>query len=182
MTVSANDAIDIKALLYALTQQREPLPEPLQQALQKAGRSLQQNQQEGARQLYERVKSYLPLYTAYRAALEEFDREYTSRERAKSLGATFANSTGADWFFINDVVPAADWVSTAKQILQTQPSNPTKNKGWANADRIAIMITGGASIGAAIAQLPGAIIGGLSAAVYGWYISFSDTKSSQTLK
>ena len=178
MTVSANNAIDLKALLYALTQQRDPLPQPLQHALQEAGQALQQNQPEAEQQLRSHIKSYEPLDTAYRGALEELDAAYASQQRAKSLAATFANTASVDWFFINDVVPAADWVATAKQILHTPPSNVTGKKGWENADRIAIMVTGGASIGAAIAQLPGAIIGGLSAAVYGWYISSSSTKSS----
>lgn len=177
MTVSADNAVDLKALLYALTQQRAPLPETLQRALREAGQALQQNQPEAEQQLRNHIGSYEPLDTAYKGALQEFDAAYASQQRAKGISATFANSTGVDWFFINDVVPAADWVATAKQVLRTQPSTTTEKKSWENADRIAIMITGGASIGAAIAQLPGAIIGGLSAAVYGWYISFS-TKSS----
>jgi hypothetical protein len=48
---------------------------------------------------------------------------------------------------------------------------------WDKADRTAVIIAGGAALGGAIAQLPGAIIGGTLAAVYGWYISFSPTES-----
>jgi tetratricopeptide (TPR) repeat protein len=44
---------------------------------------------------------------------------------------------------------------------------------WEKLNRIVVMAIGGACLGAAIAQLPGAIIVGLIALTYGWYISFS---------
>jgi ABC-type glucose/galactose transport system permease subunit len=48
---------------------------------------------------------------------------------------------------------------------------------WDKADRIAVVIAGGAALGGAIAQIPGAIVGAGLAAAYGWYISFAKTKS-----
>jgi hypothetical protein len=39
------------------------------------------------------------------------------------------------------------------------------------------MMAGGAALGGAIGQIPGAIVGGVLAATYGWYISFAKTKS-----
>jgi tetratricopeptide (TPR) repeat protein len=44
---------------------------------------------------------------------------------------------------------------------------------WEKLNRIVVMAIGGACLGAAIAQLPGAIIVGLAALLYGGYISFS---------
>jgi serine/threonine protein kinase len=44
---------------------------------------------------------------------------------------------------------------------------------WDKADRMAIMIAGGIALGSAIAQLPGAIAGGILAAGYAWYIRLS---------
>ncbi|MEO1387384.1 MAG: hypothetical protein AAFV85_08425, partial [Cyanobacteria bacterium J06634_6] len=43
---------------------------------------------------------------------------------------------------------------------------------WARADRVAIITIGGLSLGAAIAQLPGAIIVGISALILGWRSAF----------
>lgn len=54
-------------------------------------------------------------------------------------------------------------------------SSPKSDYFWDKATRIVVISIGGASIGAAIAQLPGAVLGGLSAAGYGLYISFSDS-------
>jgi hypothetical protein len=181
MTVSANNAVDIKALVYALTQQREPLPQPLQHSLQEAGRAFQQSEPDADYQLRARIESYGPLESAYRSALETLDRQYESQERIKSLSASFAdgfadgfaNGASLDWFFVHDVIPAADWVATAKQVLAVPRSPATKSDPlWEKLNRIAVMTIGGASLGAAIAQLPGAIIFGLSALLYGWYISF----------
>ncbi|MGB3297836.1 MAG: hypothetical protein WBA76_06170 [Phormidesmis sp.] len=184
MTVSVNNSIDLKALLYALTQQREPLPQPFQHSLQEAGQALRQNQPEADYQLRERIRTYIPLETAYKSALQELDREYASQQRTKSLDTTFANSVGLDWLFINDVIPAADWVFTAKQIWQLQQRSKTqKSSFWDQADRIFIMVIGGIAIGGAIATLPGAIIGGVSAAIYGWwYVNVYENRSSQPLK
>jgi len=176
MTISANNAtnnaIDLKALLYALTQQREPLPQPIQNSLQEAGQALQQNQPDAAYQLRERLKSYSPLDAAYRSALQDFDRQYASQQRTKSLGVAFPNGAGLDWLFINDVIPASDWVFTAKQILQAQQSESPRDQLWARINRIALMTLGGISIGAAIAQLPGAIVLGIIATLSGWYYEF----------
>ena len=178
MTLSAHKTIDLKALLYALTQQATPLPEPIQQALQRTGQALQQNQPEAGRQLREQIKRYEPLEAAYMSALRELDKQYVSQQRTKSLSATFSNTVGADWLFINDIIPAADWVSTAKQVLQAQQPKSKQGEFWDRADRTVVIIAGGGAIGGAIAQIPGAIIGALVAAAYAWYINASDKKSA----
>ncbi len=183
MTVSANNAVDIKALVYALTQQREPLPQPLQHSLQEAGRAFQQSEPDADSKLRARIESYGPLESAYRSALETFDRQYNSQERLKSLSASFADGASLDWFFVHNVIPAADWVATAKQVLAVPRSPATKSDPlWEKLNRIAVMTIGGASLGAAIAQLPGAIIGGLSALLYGWYISSSQKALRRAFK
>lgn len=181
MTVSANNSIDLKALLYALTQQSAPLPAPLQHSLQESGQALRQNQPEAAHQLRERIKRYEPLESAYMNALQQFDRQYTAQQRTKSLSANFPNTAGFDWFFINDVIPANDWVLTAKQILQAQHSRPAKRNFWDRTESVVVVIIGGAALGGAIAQLPGAIIGLLIAAIFGWYVSFYKKGSTNNL-
>jgi hypothetical protein len=65
------------------------------------------------------------------------------------------------------------------QIWEYENSLQDSSKSWDKTDRIAVMTAGGIALGAAIAQLPGAIIGGIFAAGYGWYISFGKTKSSR---
>lgn len=58
---------------------------------------------------------------------------------------------------------------------------PAVSKGfWDQADRIAVMTAGGAAIGGSIAQAPGAVVGALIGASYGWYLSISKKNSSET--
>lgn len=169
--------INLEALLYALTQQEEPLPADLQGSLQDVGQDLRQNDPDSACRLRELIRQYPPLEAAYQAALEKWDQEYTTQERAKSLNPTFPTSSNLDWLFIHKVTPTTDWVATTKHLTQRQNSSVEKTEFWDKTDRIAIMIAGGVALGSAIAQLPGAVIGGISAAMYGWYISFAKNKS-----
>lgn len=176
MTFPKNE-IDFEALLYALTQQTEPLPKPLQRSLQEAGEALRQNQPGAERQIRELIKQHRPLEEAYKAALEQWYEQYTSQLRTKSLTATFENTSGLYEFFVYDVLPTEDWVATAKQRSHQHKIQVTTDSFWDKTDRIAVMIAGGAALGSAIAQLPGAIAGAIFAAGYGWYISFAKTKS-----
>lgn len=65
-----------------------------------------------------------------------------------------------------------------------QPSSTVlpevSNKFWDKADRVAVTTAGGAAIGGSIAQVPGALVGALIGASYGWYVSFSRKNSSET--
>ena len=65
------------------------------------------------------------------------------------------------------------------QVLQVQRSESASPKFWDKADRVAVMIAGGVALGTAIAQVPGAVVGGIIGAGYGWYISFAKKKSPQ---
>ena len=181
MTVSANNSIDLKALLYALTQQSAPLPTSLQHSLQESGQALRKNHPEAGHRLREHIRLYEPLENAYMDALQQLDRQYAAQQRTKSLNATFPNTIGFDWLFINNVIPATDWVATAKQVLQAQRSKPTKSKFWDRTESVVVVAIGGAALGGAIAQLPGALIGLFLATLFGWYVSFYKKGSTSNL-
>jgi hypothetical protein len=172
-----SSVIDPEALLCALAQQTEPLPEKLQRSLQEVGQSLQQDQPDAAHQLRELIREYLPLESAYKTVLEQWDKQYASQHRAKSLNTAFQVTAGSDWLFIHEVMPTSDWVTTAKRIARRQSSQVEPSRFWDKTDRIAVMMAGGAALGGVIGQIPGAIVGGVLAATYGWYISFAKAKS-----
>jgi hypothetical protein len=171
--------INSEALLNALAQQIKPLPEALQHSLQEAGQALQNDQPEAAYQLRELIRQAPPLEEAYKNALEQWDEQYASQQRAKSFSPAFQNPSVLDSLFLNDVAPSQDWVTAARKITRQQTAQPTSARFWDKADRIAVMTAGGAALGSAIGQIPGALVGATVAALYGWYISFAKTKSAQ---
>ena len=174
--------INLEALLYALAQQSEPLPEWLQRSFAKIGQAVQLDPTEAdATELRQIIKSYDPLEIAYQKGLVESDRRYVSQERTKSLGSTFPTTARLEDLFSNRVLCSSDWTISAKQLTKDLNSQENPSQFWDKADRIAVMTAGGAALGGAVAQIPGAIIGGLIAAGYGWYIGFGQAKPSRDL-
>ncbi|WP_139294339.1 hypothetical protein [Microcystis aeruginosa] len=111
--------IDLEALLIALAQQTEPLPEYLQRSLKEIERLLREEQPQAATQLRQLVKDFPPLEKAYKKAIEELDAAYANQERAKSLSVIFPDSLDFEALFINDVIPSQDWVKTAQKLARS---------------------------------------------------------------
>jgi hypothetical protein len=187
--------IDLEALLIALAQQTEPLPEYLQRSLEAIRRLLREEQPQAATQLRQLIKDYPPLEKAYKKAIEELDAAYANQERTKSLSVIFPDSLDFETIFINDVIPSQDWVKTAQKLARfplpplirgvpTGGGIPLDREGadsprfWDKADRLMVVTVGGAALGGAIAGVYGAFIGAILAAGCGWYITFRKTKSA----
>jgi hypothetical protein len=111
--------IDLEALLIALAQQTEPLPEYLQRSLKEIERLLREEQPQAATQLRQLVKDFPPLEKAYKKAIEELDAAYANQECAKSLSVIFPDSLDFESLFINDVIPSQDWVKTAQKLARS---------------------------------------------------------------
>jgi hypothetical protein len=177
--------INIEVLLYALSQQLEPLPPDLQRSLTEIGQtSLANLTDENKIEIRELIAGYQPLEIVYRNALTQRNQNYVSQERTKSLGATFPIGSGLDELsilqgrgFANEslLLPANDWVAAAKQLVNNLNPPQTSAQFWDKTDRMAVTMAGGIAIGSAIAQLPGAIVGGALGAVYSWSIGFRKT-------
>ncbi|MFN6215632.1 MAG: hypothetical protein ACK4YL_15375 [Microcystis sp.] len=187
--------IDLEALLIALAQQTEPLPEYLQRSLKEIERLLREEQPQAATQLRQLVKDFPPLEKAYKKAIEELDAAYANQERTKSLSVTFPDSLDFESLFINDVIPSQDWVKTAQKLagsplpplirgVPTGGGIPLDHEGadsprfWDKADRLMVVTVGGAALGGSIAGVYGAVIGAILAAGCGWYITFRKAKSA----
>jgi hypothetical protein len=160
--------IDLEALLYALAQQTEPLPASLQHSLTEVGRSLHEDRPDAARQLRALIQQYSPLELDYQSALAHWDENYASQERTKSLGATFLIASGLDDLFIDRVLPTNNWVVATKSLTNSFRSPKQRSRFLERGDRVVTLASGGAFLGVLIAQIPGAIIGGLLAGVYAW--------------
>ena len=158
--------IDLEALLIALAQQTEPLPEYLQRSLKEIERLLKEEQPQAATQLRQLVKDYPPLEKAYKKAIEELDAAYANQERAKSLSVTFPDGLDFGSLFINDVIPSQDWVKTAQKLIRSplDQEGADSPRFWDKADRLMVVTVGGAALGGSIAGIYGAIIGAVLAA------------------
>jgi hypothetical protein len=165
----SNQIIDFEALLYALDRQTEPLPTDLQQSLTEIGRSLHDDRSDSARQLRELIQQYLPLESEYKNALAQSDAKYTSQPRTKSLGASFLPTSGLDDLLISRVLATNDWVTTAKRVVFNQTVPKQRSQFLERGDRVVTLASGGAFLGVLIAQIPGAIIGGLLVGIYAWF-------------
>ncbi|MFN9736616.1 MAG: hypothetical protein ACK544_22665 [Microcystis sp.] len=172
--------IDLEALLIALAQQTEPLPEYLQRSLEAIRRLLREEQPQAATQLRQLIKDYPPLEKAYKKAIEELDAAYANQERTKSLSVIFPDSLDFETIFINDVIPSQDWVKTAQKLARfpLDKGGATSSRFWDKADRLMVVTVGGAALGGAIAGVYGAFIGAILSAGCGWYITFRKTKSA----
>ncbi|MFM6325165.1 MAG: hypothetical protein ACKPH1_26735 [Microcystis panniformis] len=172
--------IDLEALLIALAQQTEPLPEYLQRSLEAIGQLLKEEQPQAATQLRQLVKDYPPLEKAYKKAIEELDAAYANQECAKSLSVTFPDGLDFEALFINDVIPSQDWVKTAQKLIRSplDQEGADSPRFWDKADRLMVVTVGGAALGGSIAGVYGAVIGAILAAGCGWYITFRKTKSA----
>lgn len=172
--------IDLEALLIALAQQTEPLPEYLQRSLEAIRRLLREEQPQAATQLRQLVKGYPPLEKAYKKAIKELDAAYANQECTKSLSVIFPDSLDFETIFINDVIPSQDWVKTAQKLARfpLDKGGATSSRFWDKADRLMVVTVGGAALGGAIAGVYGAFIGAILAAGCGWYITFRKTKSA----
>jgi hypothetical protein len=168
--------IDLEALLYALAQQTEPLPASLQHSLTEVGRFLHEDRPDAARQLRVLIQQYSPLELDYQNALAQWDENYTSQERTKSLGATFPITSGLDDLFIDRVLPTNNWVIATKKLTNSLRSPKQRSQFLQRGDRVLTLASGGAFLGVLIAQIPGAIIGGLLVGVYAW-LSFPEAQT-----
>jgi hypothetical protein len=172
------DTIDLEALLYALAQQPDSLPAELQTSLTAIGRELETNpSEEKAIELRELIKSDESLELAYQNGLVAIDRAYSSKERAKSMGATFPSRLELEDLDLSTFFTSHDWVHVAKKAIHVKSSSPAKRSQFLlRGDRVVTLASGGAFLGVLIFQIPGAIIGGLLAGIYAW-LSFPTAKA-----
>jgi hypothetical protein len=170
MNYPNNATIDVDALMIALTHQPHALPPDLQQQLSQVGQAMAANQPDAAQALRNLVRSYEPLEAAYFSVLTQWDNEYASQQRAKSLDGTFHTTQGLGFIFTQDILPAMDWVAAAKSlsVIGDQDTQPQWIK---RGNTIVTMVSGGAFLGVLLAQFPGAIVGAIIAGIFGWYSS-----------
>lgn len=72
-----------------------------------------------------------------------------------------------------------DELNFSEKAVSEKTVSSRRDSFWNEADRVVVMIAGGGAVGGAIAQLPGAVIGALSAAIYSGYLFFTKKSPAQ---
>ncbi|MCC5640451.1 hypothetical protein LC593_32415 [Nostoc sp. CHAB 5844] len=101
-------------------------------------------------------------------------QHYQAQERTKSLAIAANGSTSLDIENqIAQILNADDIPQAAQKFLShldSQLADDSKQTDfWKRGGRIIALASGGAFLGVLLVQIPGAIIGGLLAAIYAWF-------------
>jgi hypothetical protein len=171
------DADILDALIQALAQQNAPLPQALQQEMAQVGRRLAAHNSEGMpdseaiEQLLQEVKQYPPLQDAYDTAYRHILNIYHSQERTKSMSEAVATPWTTDLKIAAALaLTAENPIETAKWLLrQRETASQETSDQWERGRSVLVMIAGGTYIGSMIAQVPGAIVGGILGAAFAWF-------------
>ena len=170
-----NTSINIEALMLALSQQDESLPEDIERSIDRLkDAAFMKGDVEASEQIREVMRRYPEFNASYMAADRYLDSQHNAQHRTKALAATFPNPDRLQWIFYNQILNSHDWVNQAKTV--TTAAQPTETN-WDRMERALVMMTGGIFIGGSIAQIPGAIVVGIFAAIYGWCVSLGAKKS-----
>ena len=168
------EATTLEAFLRAVSQMEKPLSQDLQEEIRKVGRALAKNQLDVIKEIPSLVERDIFLSEQYKSAYLSLQKQYQAQERTKSLAIAVNGSTSLDLESqIAEILNAEDLPGAAKKFvsrLDSQRGEPSKQADfWQLGDRVIALASGGAFLGVLLAQIPGAIIGGLLAATYAWF-------------
>ncbi|GAP97760.1 hypothetical protein [Leptolyngbya sp. NIES-2104] len=169
--MKANDETTLKAFLLAIDRLDPPLAAEDYAKINQIGIAIaQQHFDQAIAIIHELTQSNPHLQERYDTARLDLKRQYKAQERSKSAIATL-EKTGTD--LEQDAILLLTRFSDRTRELFTDPSkrDSAKSDFWEKGDRIVTIIAGGAFLGGTIGQVPGAIIGSVLAAIYGWYTS-----------
>ncbi|MEH2188011.1 MAG: hypothetical protein V7K64_17830 [Nostoc sp.] len=164
----------LEAFLRAVSQMEKPLSQDLYQEICRVGRALENHELEVIKEIPSLVKRDVVLNEQYQSAYKKLQKQYQAQERTKSLAIAVNESTSLDLESqIAQILNADDIPRAAKKFVSRLDSQITDRSQqadfWKRGDRVMTLASGGAFLGVLLAQIPGAIIGGLLAAIYAWF-------------
>ncbi|MEH1989343.1 hypothetical protein [Nostoc sp.] len=168
------EAKTLEAFLRAVSQMEKPLSQDLHQEILRVGRALENHELEVIKEIPSLVKRDVVLNEQYQSAYNNLLKQYRAQERTKSLAIAVNGSASLDLESqIAQILNADDIPGAAKRFisrLDSRLADSSKQADfWKRGDRIMALASGGAFLGVLLAQIPGAIIGGLLAAIYAWF-------------
>ena len=170
MNFPSNNSINIEALMLALSQQDESLPEDIERSIDRLkDAAFRRGDVEASEQIREVMRRFPQFNDSYLAADQYLDRQHNAQHRTKALAATFPNPDRLSWIFYDQILPSENWVSATKTV--SKQSTTSDNQWRDRGNSIVSMICGSSFLGVMLAQIPGAIVGALLGAIVGWFIT-----------
>lgn len=185
--MNSADTITLTSFMLALSRLNPPLSEDLQQAIRKTGHDLENQYPGVADEIRDLVEKNVHLKEEYQAAYRTLQKQYSTQERTKNLALAATGFPGIDLTVAAQSLTADNPVNAAEQFIKGLKAQAlvSTNKAtvsleapgfWQRGDRLIALASGGAFLGGLLAQIPGAIVGGLLAGVFAWLSN--DAKTS----
>jgi hypothetical protein len=164
----------LEAFLRAVSLHEKPLPPDMQQEIRRIGHDLENHDTQSLRDIPALVQQDVALKRQYEYVYRNLQKQYSTQERTKSLTTAANGSVSLDIESqIAQVFYADNLTESAQQFLDRLDSQLTENTQqvdfWERGNRVVALASGGAFLGVLLAQLPGAILGGLLVAIYAWF-------------
>ncbi|MGG6263266.1 hypothetical protein ACQ4M3_39715 [Leptolyngbya sp. AN03gr2] len=164
------DEVALKTFLIALDQIEPPIAEKDYAKINQIGIAVAQNRFEQAISLIlDLTQDYPQLRERYETAQRQLKPPYRSRDLSKAAVTTL-QKTGAE-FEQAAIVLLTGFEYPSSRLLTEDSTHSQQPDFWEKGDRVIAIVAGGAGIGGMIGQIPGALIGGTLAAIFGVYTS-----------
>ena len=174
---------NLEAFLRAIAVHKTTLPPNIQQEIRRIGQDLQQHKTQSLDDIPELVQQDDELEHHYNQIYRKLQQQATAQERTKSLAAATAAVSLDNETLIAQLFYADNLTESIQQFLarvDQQKGDHTKTDlFWERGYRVISLATGGAFLGVLLAQIPGAVAGGILAALYGWF-SARDQKTEMS--
>lgn len=172
--MNAFETRTLEAFLRAVSLHEKPLPPNMQQEIRRIGHDLENHDTQSLKDIPALVQQDVALQKQYNYVYRSLQKQYSTQERTKSLITAANGSVSLDIESqIAQVFYADNFIESAQQFLDrldSQFTEPTQQVNfWERGNRVVALASGGAFLGVLLAQLPGAIIGGILVAIYAWF-------------
>lgn len=172
--MNAFETRTLEAFLRAVSLHEKPLPPNMQQEIRRIGHDLENHDTQSLKDIPALVQQDVALKKQYEYVYRSLQKQYSTQERTKSLTIAANGSVSLDIESqIAQVFYADNFIESAQKFLDRLdsqlPENTHRVDFLERGNRVVALATGGAFLGVLLAQLPGAIIGGVLVALYAWF-------------
>jgi hypothetical protein len=121
------------------------------------------------------VEEYPELDEVYQSERQALQKQYRQSDRAKSITLSLENPASVHQHIVPFVQQAIASLTNPHDNTESNRAIPPRTPDiWEGVDRVLVMASGGAILGAMFARIPGAVVGGILAGLYGWTIKDAD--------